>query len=222
MANFNTHITVGILVTVVATISLNHIENVNVLTLSLMTFLGIVASMFPDIDLKTSKPFQFLKLIMYFSIPLFFIYKASINQIYFLSHFHASFETLSISIILISLVLNYMFLTLLSSLMIHRGIIHSIPFAFVTSIIVYELALTLPYHVNSLYLSLSWLIGFLTHLTLDEMYSVDLMNIKMKKSFGTALSLLKCKNLSGTLLMYLFLAFYVSTIKDYSFVGKLI
>ncbi len=31
--------------------------------------------------------------------------------------------------------------------------------------------------------------GFIVHLILDEVYSVDLMNKRMKKSFGTALKL---------------------------------
>ncbi len=34
-------------------------------------------------------------------------------------------------------------------------------------------------------------IGYIVHLVLDEIYSVDLKNRKIKKSFGTALKLFK-------------------------------
>ena len=33
-------------------------------------------------------------------------------------------------------------------------------------------------------------LGYLVHLTLDEMYSVDVMDIRIKSSFGTALKLM--------------------------------
>jgi hypothetical protein len=37
-------------------------------------------------------------------------------------------------------------------------------------------------------------IGFLTHLVLDEIYSVDVMDVHIKKSFGTALKLVDTRN----------------------------
>jgi len=43
--------------------------------------------------------------------------------------------------------------------------------------------------------------GFIVHLLLDEVYSVDLSNRRMKKSFGTALKLYSYKNLTASALM---------------------
>jgi len=43
--------------------------------------------------------------------------------------------------------------------------------------------------------------GFIVHLLLDEIYSVDLSNKRMKKSFGTALKLYSYKNMTTTALM---------------------
>ena len=47
---------------------------------------------------------------------------------------------------------------------------------------------------------LPWLWVFV-HLLLDEMYSVDLANRRIKKSFGTALKLFNYKNISSSILM---------------------
>ena len=44
--------------------------------------------------------------------------------------------------------------------------------------------------------------GFLIHLALDELYSVDLLGARMKKSFGTALKLGSRRQLLGTAALY--------------------
>ena len=54
----------------------------------------------------------------------------------------------------------------------------------------------------------AWLVGvfltggFLVHLTLDELYSVDLLGARMKRSFGTALKLGSMRQLLGTTALY--------------------
>jgi hypothetical protein len=46
-------------------------------------------------------------------------------------------------------------------------------------------------------------LGFIVHLLLDEAYSVDLVNKRMKKSFGTALKLFSYNNIGASVLMTL-------------------
>ncbi len=43
------------------------------------------------------------------------------------------------------------------------------------------------------------MLGFLTHLILDEMYSVDVMDTRIKASFGTALKLIDTRHLGASL-----------------------
>jgi hypothetical protein len=72
----------------------------------------------------------------------------------------------------------------------HRGIYHSILaalfFAFATAAIV---------NLMGRHPGVAWLaggfmfIGYLVHLTLDEIYSVDVMDTRIKTSFGTAMKL---------------------------------
>jgi hypothetical protein len=44
-------------------------------------------------------------------------------------------------------------------------------------------------------------VGFLTHLILDEVYAVDVMDIRIKASFGTALKLFDYRNLGHSAAM---------------------
>ena len=46
------------------------------------------------------------------------------------------------------------------------------------------------------------LLGYLVHLSLDEIYSVDLSNKRIKRSAGSALKLGDLKNPMGTFLLY--------------------
>ena len=73
----------------------------------------------------------------------------------------------------------------------HRGIWHSILaglFSAAATAIVFYYPLVKPAGVA--WLAAGFLfIGYLVHLTLDEMYSVDVMDTRIKSSFGTALKL---------------------------------
>ena len=50
--------------------------------------------------------------------------------------------------------------------------------------------------------------GFIVHLLLDEIYSFNLLGIKIKKSFGTALKLYAKNNLIGTLILYILILLF--------------
>jgi membrane-bound metal-dependent hydrolase YbcI (DUF457 family) len=83
----------------------------------------------------------------------------------------------------------------------HRGIIHSIPIGvFISTIFAYCMY---KFNVNYHYLiiSSSLFVGFIIHLLLDELYSVDLRNMRIKKSFGTALKF-KTNNFNLNVIAY--------------------
>jgi membrane-bound metal-dependent hydrolase YbcI (DUF457 family) len=71
---------------------------------------------------------------------------------------------------------------------VHRGMFHSIPGMFVAG-----LALYLIYHSDQfwqrVYLAVGVMLGFLSHLVLDEIYSVDFMGLRVRlnKYAGSAL-----------------------------------
>ncbi len=76
---------------------------------------------------------------------------------------------------------------------IHRGVFHSIPAAGIYALSVYLFIGTALPGLERLVLSSVALAGFLSHLILDEIWSVDFMGARLKRSFGTALSVWKPK-----------------------------
>lgn len=74
---------------------------------------------------------------------------------------------------------------------VHRGIFHSLLagalFSVFTTVVAFHL-MALPARISWL-MGLCLMIGFIIHLFLDECYSVDLVNGRIKRSFGTAMKL---------------------------------
>ena len=86
----------------------------------------------------------------------------------------------------------------------HRGMFHSIPAALIFG---FGFSLLFYYIFNfdamfSWYFGMFVFFGYLVHLILDEIYSVDLSNRRIKRSFGTALKLYS-KDTKSTLLFYI-------------------
>lgn len=93
----------------------------------------------------------------------------------------------------------------------HRGIFHSIPMAILSALAV----CALQYRLAGGNITSSWisgslvLIGFITHLILDEVHSVNLANISLKKSFGTALCFYSKNNILGSLILYMLIVILI-------------
>lgn len=104
--------------------------------------------------------------------------------------------------LLIRYVLSYIF----KNFTVHRGMFHSIP-----ALVIAGLATYLIYPSDDvrrrLFLSGGVMLGFLSHLVLDEIYSVDFMGARLhlNKYAGSALKLFS-KSWTATLMTYLVLA----------------
>ena len=68
----------------------------------------------------------------------------------------------------------------------HRGMWHSIPAAAVAAMVTFLLCFS-PETGIRLFKSWAVFLGFILHLLLDELYSVDVMGRRLRKSWGTAL-----------------------------------
>jgi hypothetical protein len=182
MANFTTHITVGTIAAgglATLTLAANVIAPENLVA---VTMAGVLGSVLPDIDLKDSRPSQ----AMFGGLGLFFSFAVL---------FHAA-ERFSIAELWVLwlgtlLAIRYGLHSVFHHLAVHRGIWHSILaglFSAVATSIIFAYALNRPAGV-------AWLaggflfVGYMVHLALDEIYSVDVMDTRVKASFGTALKL---------------------------------
>ncbi len=194
MANFTTHIAIGTVVSgALATLTLAA-DVVAPENLVAVTLAGVLGSVLPDIDLKESRPSRamFAGLAIFFSFAVLFnaATKFSIAELWILW-----LGTL--------VAVRYGLHTLFHRVSVHRGIWHSIlaaVFSAVATAIVFNRVLGKPEGV-------AWLAGafmfagFITHLTLDEIYSVDVMDTRIKSSFGTALKLFDRRHIAASFAM---------------------
>lgn len=87
----------------------------------------------------------------------------------------------------------------------HRGMGHSLPTGLVWACLTY-LVYPSEYHPVRLAMALAVLLGFLSHLILDEVCSVDLAGARVNRAFGTALKLWSSSSWA-TVGMYTLLAY---------------
>jgi hypothetical protein len=180
MANFPTHIAVGTVVSgalATVTVAADMIAPENVVA---VTLAGVLGSVLPDIDLKESRPSRamFAGLAVFFSFAVLF----SLERQY-------SIAEMLILWMGTLVVVRYVVKEIFFHFSYHRGIWHSLLAtvfcAFLTALVYSQL---LGRNEGVAWLAAGFMaIGYLTHLTLDEIYSVDVMDTRIKASFGTAL-----------------------------------
>ncbi len=179
MANFPTHIVVGTIVAgTLATLTLAA-DVIAPENLVAVTLAGSLGSVLPDIDLKDSRPSRalFAGLAVFFSFSLLF-------------HFAPRLSIAEMWILWIGslLFVRYGLRNAFHKMAHHRGVWHS----WIAGLASAFAAVLMFYYVFDRPDGVAWLaggflfIGFLTHLILDEIYSVDVLGNHIKKSFGTA------------------------------------
>ncbi len=191
MANFTTHIAVGTVVSgglATLTLAANVIAPENLIA---VTLAGVLGSVLPDIDLKDSRPsralFSGLAVFLSFCVLFAVAYKYSIAETWVL--WLGSF-----------VLFRYGGEAAFHRFSYHRGIWHSILagllFCFLTAIVFRDV---LGRHEGVAWLAGAFLfVGYITHLVLDEIFSVDVLDTRFKSSFGSALKLYDGRNLGDT------------------------
>lgn len=187
MANFPTHIAVGTIVSgALATVTLAA-DVVAPENLVAVTLAGVLGSVLPDIDLKDSRPSQ----AFFAGLGVFFAFAV----LFSLDNKYSVLEMLAMWLGTL-LAVRYLARPIFYNMSYHRGIWHSIAaglFCACATAVVYKYLLGR--HEGVAWLAAGFLfIGFLTHLVLDEMYSVDVMDTRIKASFGTALKFVDAKH----------------------------
>ena len=193
MADFKAHTSVGtlwgLLLGTVSVIS----DFCSLIGGIVILFLAATSSAAPDIDSDTGRPRELVLSFLGIAIPIVLLFNISDST----SSENILAATL-ISFFLVRYILGY----LLAKFTVHRGLWHSIPAAVLCSEITYLLFFDLPVKVRLLY-ALSAFGGFISHLLLDEMYSVKVLALDTKRSFGTALKFTGPSKLQTFLLYFL-------------------
>jgi len=194
MANYKTHVTVAALASVTASAVAASVQLISLDQTFWLALLGVIGGMLPDIDAENSRPVRLLFTVLGF---LSVIVAAHSLQDHYASHWVLGAAALAYPLT------RYGLFALFNRFTEHRGVFHSLLAAvffalFATSVTHYFLHWSvLQAWLNGLFIAF----GFIVHLLLDELYSVDLTNKRMKKSFGTALKLFHYQNLPASILL---------------------
>jgi membrane-bound metal-dependent hydrolase YbcI (DUF457 family) len=142
---------------------------------------GVTAAggMLPDLDSGSGRPVREMFGLAAVVVPLMLIHR--------MKHAGMSHEGILAGLLFGYLVIRYLLSEIFKKLTVHRGMYHSIPAMLIFGLIVY-LAYNSPDQKVRIVLGCGVMIGFLSHLVLDEIYSVDWrgMKPKLKSSAGSA------------------------------------
>lgn len=182
MADFKTHVTVAAVISVPLAVSAFIFGFADSNDTILYGLAGILGGMLPDIDADESIAIRIV-------FRLFATLVAGLSLVVWLdkmSYWHLLGLAIA-SYFVIRFPVQWCF----EKLTIHRGVLHSV----LANLLFTAVAVPLAYHVFTLNAQTAWGIGgfiFLgasIHLILDELYSVELSGLRVKRSFGTAMKL---------------------------------
>ncbi len=154
-----------------------------------------VAGMLPDLDSDSGKPVRELFGLVAAVVPLLVMRR--------LEHAGLSAEAVILVMGGLYLAIRFGVRQLFQRLTVHRGMFHSVPAALIAAEIAF-LAHDCPEAGGRWLLGLGVLLGFLSHLVLDELSSVDASGVRIRfnKAAGSALKLAS-KSMSATLAAWL-------------------
>jgi membrane-bound metal-dependent hydrolase YbcI (DUF457 family) len=212
MAEFKTHLIFAAATgAVVAWTGLSK-GGLNELQAMTVVILGTFGGLLPDLDSDTGKPLAFVFQVLSVIVP------ASLYPL--AKKFGHDLPFLICYFVLFYIFVNYFICSIIKRFTVHRGILHSIPFALLCGELSFLLFDTNG-RIFALYASVAVFAGTLCHLILDELCSLKLRFGFIpiaKRSSGTALALYSSDPLA-TLNVYLALA-ATSAVTYLKFHGK--
>ncbi|MCP4320360.1 MAG: hypothetical protein GY951_10790 [Psychromonas sp.] len=201
MANFNTHLNVAAVTTGLSAAALLSAEHISLSSAIWLWLLGTIGGLLPDIDSDNSTSLDTLFNLFALSAVLIVIRYITAEQFV-----QISFIELIAIPLLVYAVMRYLLRPIFEKITVHRGSCHSLLFLFFIALLTTQITWRVTVQATEQSIFIAWLsggfilLGGVVHLLLDEIYSVDLSNISIKRSFGTALKLAEFKNKILTLL----------------------
>lgn len=195
MASFQTHLSVAAGTAITVTAACLQAGVVTPSQAVVLIALGIFAGILPDVDSDHSVPVRML-----FNL----IGIAAALAVLFRFQHQLKLPALLALMLLATVVVRYVVHPAFSKLTEHRGLFHSVPAALLFGLATFSSG----YHLLGWSNAFAWLAaafvcgGYLLHLLLDELYSVNFMGSSLKGSFGTALTLFKPASWAAYLLLY--------------------
>ena len=147
----------------------------------LLVVIGALSGLLPDLDADDSTSIGWLFSILAFTLAASFVLVYPLSSL--LGIWAAAIGIYGLT--------WYLIKPLFEKITVHRGSLHSILALLMFALFGIIIALQLHASLNvALLVAVFVILGSLTHLVLDECYSVDLTNNRLKSSFGTAMKLI--------------------------------
>ncbi len=203
MAAFKTHLAGGVFSGVAVACAGHLTLDLNIYQTLSVVIMGSLGGILPDIDSDSGKPLTLLFGMISVIIPVLLLIRITnlkdVSPEFLVSYFVGGY-----------LIINYLICSIIKKITIHRGIMHSIPFAVLFGEAVYLFFIGSGKEMATI-TAISVFAGCITHLILDEIHSVSFSGIipRLKKSSGTALKLAS-GNMFVNLLVYclIFVIYY--------------
>lgn len=180
MANFRTHVLGAAIIATSGAVTAYNADLASPWAALICASLGTLGGILPDIDADQSLPTRLIFTVLGIA--------AAVATTVTLYGSHPP-PLVAVAAIVALLLVSVGLRALSNKLCVHRGLVHSIPSAALCGAATASLTASL-FDIGPL---LSWLFGaficagFIVHLVLDELSSVDLVNARIRRSFGTAL-----------------------------------
>lgn len=149
-------------------------------TAALATVLCSVSGMLPDLDSGPGRPMHESVCFAAAAVPMLLVDR--------FKHWGWDHESIILASALIYLLIRFGLGHLLKKFTVHRGIFHSLPVALIFADIGFLVCTTGDLNLRY-YKAGAVIVGFMSHLVLDEIWSVDFRHHRLKSSFGTALKM---------------------------------
>lgn len=199
MAGFATHVSGGIAVGAIMAAAGHYYKDLSLVQTGAVFVVGAVGGLLPDLDSDTGKPVTLLFSVLSVMVPSIFLPQ-------FVQLFGSAPELIICYFTISYLIINYGVCGIIKRLTIHRGMMHSIPFAVLAGAVCFWLFMD--YGLDMAFFAASAVfLGSMVHLILDEFNSITLkfgIIPMLKTSSGTALKL-RSNNMGVTVLYYFFI-----------------
>ncbi len=186
MANFKTHISLSTMLGAGYGAAAHVLYDVPLPTCILAGGLCSVSGMLPDVDSDAGVPLRESMAFAAAVVPMMMMDR--------LQQFNLSPESLVLAGGLMYLFIRFVVAELLRRYTRHRGMFHSLPAAVIAGELAFLLASGEDVRLR-IYKASAVVLGYLSHLVLDELYSIEWYHgrLRLKRSFGSALKLFSTK-----------------------------
>ncbi|MGP4953097.1 metal-dependent hydrolase [Psychrobacter sp. T6-1] len=199
MANFNTHLNGAFAISGLTALTVYKAGLIDDSGFLMCVALGTMGGLLPDLDSDNSTPIKlgFNMASFVFAFGLVMHWRSELSLLSLIALWLAGYGFM-----------RYIVFNIFTKMTVHRGVIHSVPYMAVLGLGLVSLS----YYVLGNALAASWFFGLflfggaMVHLALDELYSVNLMGMTMKRSSGTAMKFYTHKDKGWYLLLYVLIA----------------